>query len=79
MRVWVYPALGRVQVVEEDTVSPEVVADIVASPIAGEALLSDALISELGLALEDVKKGLWRFRWEPLDRLRWSKPPKYWR
>ena len=66
------------RVVEEDVESPDVTVDIVISPLADEILLSDALISELGIALEDVKKGLWRFRWEPTDRLRRSKPPKYW-
>ena len=31
------------------------------------------------LALEDVGEGLWRFRWEPRDKLRRSEPPKLWK
>ncbi len=48
------------------------------SPLANEVLLSDKLIGELEIALEDVASGLWRFRWESLSKLRRSYPPKYW-
>ena len=79
LRVWVYPSAARVAVVEEGAESPEVVADVVVSPLADEVLMSDALMSELGIAIEDPKRGLWRFRWEPVTRLRRSQPPTYWR
>lgn len=79
LRVWLAPRACRVRVVTPDSSSPEVEADIVISPLADEALLSDKLISELGLALEDVGRGLWRFRWEPKEKLRRSEPPRYWR
>ncbi|RLG85491.1 MAG: hypothetical protein DRO15_07435 [Thermoprotei archaeon] len=62
-----------------DVKIPEVEADIVISPLADEVLLSDKMISELQIALEDVGRGLWRFRWEPKDKLRRSEPPKYWK
>ncbi len=79
LRVWVLPGAASVTVAEPDATSPEVVTDIVISQLADEPLLSDALISELGIALEDPKRGLWRFRWEPPDKTRRSVPPKYWR
>ncbi len=79
LTVWIYPRIAIVQVVENNETSPRVVADIVISPLADEALLSDALISELGIVLEDVKRGLWRFRWEPIDKLHRSRPPQYWK
>jgi hypothetical protein len=79
LTVWIYPHIAKVRVVEDNEASPEVVADIVISPLADEALLSDALISELGIVLEDAKKGLWRFRWEPVDKLHKSRPPQYWK
>ncbi|QOJ79724.1 hypothetical protein IG193_00760 [Infirmifilum lucidum] len=73
------PGVARVTVAEPDATPPEVVTDIVISQLADEPLISDALISELGIALEDPKRGLWRFRWEPPDKTRRSAPPKYWR
>jgi len=53
--------------------------DLVISLIADEVLLSDKAISEFQIALEDVGRGLWRFRWEPKEVLRRSEPPKIWR
>jgi hypothetical protein len=79
LNVWIYPGAGRVEVEDEGSRSPEVVVDIVVSPLADEVLLSDALISELGIVLEDAKRGLWRFRWEPPDKLHRSRPPVYWK
>jgi len=79
LHVWVVPRACSARVVAEGAESPEVVADIVISPIADEVLLSDKAISELQIALEDVGRGLWRFRWEPKEVLRRSEPPKIWR
>lgn len=79
IRVWISHNACKVVVIDQETRSPEVIADIVISPIADEVLLSDKLISELQIALEDVGMGLWRFRWEPEDKLRRSVPPKYWK
>jgi len=79
LRVWIASRACRVSIVVHDVESPEVEADIVISPLADEVLLSDKMISELQIALEDVGRGLWRFRWEPKERLRRSEPPKYWK
>ena len=74
LRVWILERACTVKVVS-DVESPEVVADL----LADEILIGDKLISELGIALEDVGRGLWRFRWEDRDKVRYSVPPKYWR
>lgn len=79
LTVWSRPRACTVQVVEADSSSPLVHSDLIISPLADEALLSDKLIGELQLALEDVGRGLWRFRWEPKRKLRPSQPPLYWR
>ncbi len=79
LRVWMYPRACRVSVVVRDTESPSTIADVIVSPLANEVLMSDKLIGELQIALEDVGRGYWRFRWEPKDKLRASVPPKYWR
>lgn len=79
LRVWIISRACKVSVLTQDVKSPEIEADIVISPLADEILLSDKMISELQIALEDVGKGLWRFRWESKDKLRRSEPPKYWK
>jgi len=79
LRVWIYPKKGLVKVLTKDYESKEVLVDIVVSPVADEVLLSDKLIGELEIALEDVSRGIWRFRWEERDRYRYSEPPKYWK
>ena len=78
LRVWIYPGASRVSVITEDYQSDEVLVDIVVSSVADEVLLSDKLIGALGIALEDVSRGIWRFRWEPVTKERRSEPPKYW-
>jgi len=79
LHVWVVPGACSAKVIAEKAESPEVVVDLVISPIADEILLSDKAISEFQIALEDVGRGLWRFRWEPKEVLRRSEPPKIWR
>lgn len=79
LKVWIIPRACRVTVLTEDTHSPEIEGDIVISPMADEVLISDKMISELLIVLEDVGRGLWRFRWEPPEKLRRGYPPKYWK
>jgi hypothetical protein len=62
LKVWIYSKKCLVKVLAEDRESKGVLSDLVIPPIADEVLLSDKLIGELELALEDVAKGLWRFR-----------------
>ena len=72
LRVWVIRGAAKVQVLAEDSTSKIVTVDLVISPLADEPLISDILASELELVLEDIGRGLWRFRWDPEGRVRRS-------
>ncbi|MDT7895226.1 MAG: hypothetical protein RQ855_03400 [Desulfurococcales archaeon] len=79
LRVWVASRVVKVKVVVEDIDMSFVEADAVISPIADEILLSDKMISELNIALEDPGRGYWRFTWEGKEVKRRSEPPRYWK
>jgi hypothetical protein len=79
LRVWVASRAVKVKVVVEDIDMPFVEADAVISPIADEIMLSDKMISELNIALEDPGRGYWRFTWEGKEVKRRSEPPRYWK
>ncbi len=72
IRVWVIRNAAEVKVVAGDVESKTVRVDVVVSPLADEPLISDVLAGELELAVEDFAKGLWRFRWEPKEKVRES-------
>ena len=72
LRAWFYPRAGKVSVVADDVKSKEVLVDIVVSPFRTEPLINDKLADELEIAVESFGKGLWRFTWEPKDKLRKS-------
>lgn len=79
LRVWIASKSVKVKVVVADVETTWVEADLIISPLADEVLLSDKMISELKIALEDPGRGYWRFTWEPKERVRRSEPPKYWK
>jgi hypothetical protein len=79
LRVWVASRAVKVKIIVEDIDMPFVEADAVISPIADEILLSDKMISELNIALEDPGRGYWRFTWEGKEVKRRSEPPRYWK
>ena len=68
----------EVQVVTKDRKSDPVKCYASISKIEDEVMLSDKLISELKIVLEDVGEGLWRFRDEGITKLRRSEKPKRW-
>lgn len=72
------PRSINVTITSGDREKGPVVADVVVIAGEDEALLSDKLITALGLALEDPGDGLWRFRNEPPEKLRKSVAPEYW-
>jgi len=72
LRVWIARRALAVQVVAQDASSPEVEADAVVSALADEPLISDKLAGALSIAVEDFAEGLWRFRWEPKEKVRRS-------
>ena len=56
------------KVIAQDAESKEVRTDIVISMLADEPLISDQLADALEIAVESFGRGLWRFRWEPLEK-----------
>ncbi|MEM1575728.1 MAG: hypothetical protein QXF09_05300 [Nitrososphaerota archaeon] len=70
LKAWHYLKKALVKVITEDIESKEVLTDLIISPLADEALINDMLAEELEIAVESFGKGLWRFRWEPKEKLR---------
>lgn len=72
LKAWYYPRIAKVKIVVEDAEFKEVGTDIVVSPLAEEPLINDMLAEELEIAVESFGRGLWRFGWEPQEKLRKS-------
>ncbi len=70
LRAWLYPRACRVKVIASDAESREVLTDTVVSPLADEPSINDMLAEELEVAVESFGRGLWRFRWEPKEKVR---------
>ena len=68
----------EVQVTTEDKTSPTIKVHVMVSEYEKEVLVSDYLAGLLGIAVEDFREGLWRFREEPLTRVRRSEKAQYW-
>jgi len=77
-RIYVLCRKAKVEIVAEDRSSSPIDVCIVVSEYEREVLISDYLASELKIAVEDFREGLWRFRDEPLDMVRKSEKPQYW-
>ncbi|MDT7888977.1 MAG: hypothetical protein RQ885_08400 [Desulfurococcales archaeon] len=78
IRIYVLPSSTRVKILEPDLQSPEVVCDTLISDTETEVLISDYLAGELGIVAEDLRKGLWRVREDPPEKLRRSYAPQHW-
>ncbi len=72
LRVWIIPKSAYIKVITDNVSSREVLADLVISALADEPLISDMLAGALEIAVEDFALGLWRFRWEPKEKVRES-------
>jgi len=59
--------------------SSEVISDLLISLLIDEINIGYKLMGELGVALEDIGRGLWGFRWEDRTKVRINMPLKYWR
>lgn len=77
-RLYVLCRRAKVQVITGDRETPPVQVCVVVSEFEREVLISDYLAGELGIAVEDFRRGIWRFRDEPLTKLRESEKPQYW-
>jgi len=78
IRFYVVRKAAVLQVVEEDTLSEEVIVDVVISSMEREILLSDFVIGELGIVILNAYKGYWRFDGDPHGRVRYSRRPELW-
>ena len=67
-----------VKILAGDRESRIVRASVTISEFENEVLISDYLASELGIAVEDFREGLWRFRDEPPSKPRPSEKPRRW-
>jgi hypothetical protein len=74
--MYVLRSCCTVSVSEPDRIGQEVRADLVASPVEREVIISDALAEALGISILGPKSGVWRFADE--ERTRQSYPPQYW-
>lgn len=72
LRAWLYPRAAKVSVVTEDGESKAAPVDIVVSSLAVEPFINDKLADEMEIAVESFGRGLWRFTWEPKEKLRKS-------
>ncbi|MEM1582866.1 MAG: hypothetical protein QXK89_10245 [Candidatus Bathyarchaeia archaeon] len=77
-RFYVIREAAILQVIEEDSISRELVVDVVISPTEREVLLSDYVIGELEIIILNAYKGLWRFHSDPPEKTRYSKRPELW-
>ena len=77
-RLYSVPHAIDVYLVTEDRTTGPIPCNLMISEYEREVLISDHLTSSLSISVEDFAEGLWRFRNEPLTKLRKSKKPQYW-
>jgi hypothetical protein len=74
----ILPEELEVYVITQDKKSEVVNCSVIVSETEDEVVMSDNLISEVGLVIEDAGKGIWRFRTDPYDKKRESETPEKW-
>lgn len=77
-RVTRIPDYAIVTIITDDRVSKPVKCDIVICTFVEEVLINDLLTEELSIAIEAMKRGLWRFADEPSTKLRKSVSAQRW-
>lgn len=78
IRVYILPSSLDVWLVEPDKETDRVVCDAVISDTESEVLISDYLAGELGIIVEDFRRGVWRLSSDPLDKKRSSYSKQLW-
>ena len=71
---YIIPQAVSIQVVTNDRVSKEVLANVIVNPFINEVLISDYLAEELGIQILYPRRGLWKFIDE--DKIRQSVEPE---
>ena len=76
--MYVLPQVLEVWVDEPDIQSDVIVTDAVISDLEVEVLISDYLAGELEIVAEDFRRGIWRLRVDPSNKLRKSYQVQRW-
>ncbi|KPV62744.1 MAG: hypothetical protein AOA65_1639 [Candidatus Bathyarchaeota archaeon BA1] len=77
-RLYSVPHAIEVHLITEDRTTGPVPCNLMISEHEREVLISDHLTSALKTSVEDFAEGLWRFRDEPLTKLRKREKPQHW-
>jgi len=67
-----YTSVGELELILEDRRPLKVKVNIIVNPHIDEVAVSDYVASLLGIILLDFKKGEWRLRDDPVDKVRES-------
>lgn len=78
IRLYVLPSSLEVWIIEPDKETDKVVCDAIISDSEAEVLISDYLAGELGITVEDFRRGIWRLRSDPVDRKREGYTKQLW-
>ncbi len=65
-----YENCGELELILEDRENKRIKVNIIVNPHIDEVALSDYVASEFGIILLDLKKGLWRLKDDPPDKVR---------
>jgi hypothetical protein len=67
-----YEFCAELELILEDKESKKIKLNIIVNSYIDEVAISDCVASELGIMLLDFKKGLWRLKDDPLEKIRES-------
>jgi len=67
-----YVACADLELILGDREPKRVRVNIIVNPHIDEVAISDYIASELGVILLDFKKGMWRLKDDPIDKVRMS-------
>jgi len=67
-----YEFCAELELILEDKESKKIKVNIIVNSYIDEVAISDCVASELGIMLLDFKKGLWRLKDDPLEKIRES-------
>ena len=69
-----YEFCAELELILGDRESKKIKVNIIVNSYIDEVAISDYVASELGIMLLDFKKGLWRLKDDPLEKIRESEP-----
>jgi hypothetical protein len=72
------PTKTKINVITNDKVSSPIKCTTIISETEDEVIINDKSIGDLEIVIENAGEGLWRFRHDPIERLRESEEPVRW-